>query len=98
MVKEEACCGFSFAIKCGHGLFPLSEVINCHNDVFMTISRNGVDCHEVDCPFVEGPDCDYRVEWCKGGSFLWGKELTAAIVFDYLYAINEDGGPEIAIA
>ena len=61
MVEEEACRHLTFVIKCGHGLDPLSEVINCHNDVFMTVGRDGVDCHEVDFPFAEGPDCDYGV-------------------------------------
>ena len=61
MVEEESCYCFTFAIKCGLGLDPLSEVIDCHNDVFMTISRDRVDCHEVDFPFAEGPDCDYKV-------------------------------------
>ena len=61
MVEEEACYCFTFAIKCGHGLGPLSEVINCHNDVFMTVGRGRIDCHEVDFPFAERPDCDYGV-------------------------------------
>ena len=61
MVEEEAHCCFTFAIKCGHGLDQLSEVFDCHNDVLMTISQDGVDCHEVNYPFVEGPDCDYGV-------------------------------------
>ena len=61
MVEEEACRYFTFAIKCGHGLDLLSELIDCHNDVFMTVSRNGFDCHEVEFPFVEGPNCDYGV-------------------------------------
>ena len=61
MVEEEARCCFTFAIKCGHGLGPLSEVIDCNNDVFMTISRDRVDCDEVNCPFVEGLDCDCEV-------------------------------------
>ena len=56
MVEEEACHCSTFAIKCGHGLGPLSEVIDCHNDVFMTVGLGRVDCHE-----VEGPDCDYGV-------------------------------------
>ena len=56
MVKEEAWCSFSFAIKCGHGFCPLSEVIDYHNDVFMTISQDGVDYHEVDFPFAKGVD------------------------------------------
>ena len=96
MVKEEACCSFGFAIKCGHGLCPLSEVIDYHNDVFMTISQNWVDCHEVNCPFAEGPDYDYGVQWCKGSSCLWGKELTAVTMLDCLYAISKDGRPEVA--
>ena len=61
MVKEEARCGFSFAIKCKHGLFPLSEVIDYHNDVFMAISRDRGDCHEVYFPFAKGVDYDYGV-------------------------------------
>ena len=35
---------------------------------------------------------------CGGESCLWGKKLTAAAMFDCLYAINKDGGPEIASA
>ena len=42
VVKEETCHCFTFAIKCGHGLDPLSEVINCHNDVFMTVAEAGL--------------------------------------------------------
>ena len=59
MVEEEARYCFAFTIKCGHGLGPLSEVIDYHNDIFMTIGRGRVDYHEVDCPFAEGPGCDY---------------------------------------
>ena len=59
MVEEETCCGFSFAIKCGHGFVPLGEVINYHDNVLVAISQNGVDCHDVDFPSAEGPDCDY---------------------------------------
>ena len=54
MVEKEACHHFTFAIKCGHGLDPLSEVINFHNDVFMTVGRGMVYCHEVNLPFAEG--------------------------------------------
>ena len=61
MVEEETHCGFHFAIECGHGLSPLGEVINCHNDVFMTVGRDGVDCHKFIFPFAEGPDCEYGV-------------------------------------
>ena len=32
----------------------------------------------------------------EGGSFLWDRKLTAAAMFDCLYAISKDGGPEIA--
>ena len=31
-----------------------------------------------------------------GGYFFWGKELTAATMLDYLYAISEDIRTEIA--
>ena len=59
MVEEKSRCHFNFAIECGHGLSPLGEVIDCHDDVFVTISRNGVDCHEVDFPFAKGTDYEY---------------------------------------
>ena len=61
MVEEEVHRCFTFEIKCGHGLDPLSEVIDYHNDVFMTIGRDRVDCHEVNCPFAERSDYDYGV-------------------------------------
>ena len=61
MVEEEARYCFNFSIKCGHGLGPLSEVIGCHNDVFMTVGRGRVDNHEVNFPFAKGTDCDYGV-------------------------------------
>ena len=61
MVKEESCRRFTFAIERGHGLGPLSEVINSHNDIFVTIGRGRVYFHEVDFPFTEGTDCDYGV-------------------------------------
>ena len=61
MVEEESHYCFTFAIKCGHGLGPLGEVIDCHNDVFMIVGRDGFYCHEVDFPLAEGLDCDYEV-------------------------------------
>ena len=61
MVEEEESRCLNFAIKCRHGLDPLSEVIDCHNDVFMTIFQDRVDCHEVNFPFAERPDCKYEV-------------------------------------
>ena len=61
MVEEETCYDFNFAIECGHGFIPLGEVIDCHDNILVAISQNRVDGHEVDCPFTEGPDCDYGV-------------------------------------
>ena len=61
MVKEEACHHFTFAIERRHGLDPLSEVINNHYDILMIVGRGRVDCHEVDCPFEKGTDCDHGV-------------------------------------
>ena len=54
MVEEETCRCFTFAIKCGYGLGPLSELINYNNDVFMIVVRGRVDCHEVNYLFAEG--------------------------------------------
>ena len=98
MVEEEPHYYFSFAIKCGHGLSPLSEVIDYHNDVFMTIRRDRFDFHELYCPFAERLDCDYGVLWCRGGSCFWGKDLIAATMLECLYSISEDRRPEVASA
>ena len=66
VVKEEMFRHFTFAIEHGHGLGPLGEVINNHNDIFMTVDWGRVDCHEFDFPFIEGTNCDYGVHRCGG--------------------------------
>ena len=61
MVKEKLCRRSIFAIECVHGLVPLSEVINNHNNVFMSGVRGRSDFHEINHPLAEGTDCDHEM-------------------------------------
>ena len=46
----------------------------------------------------KGPTVTTGCNGARGGSCLWGKELIATEMLDYLYAINKDGGIEIVDA
>jgi hypothetical protein len=54
VVKEKMCCSVSGVVEGGHGFDPLGEVIDCHDDVFVSITRWRVASHEVDAPFAKG--------------------------------------------
>jgi hypothetical protein len=54
VVEEEACCGVSGVVKCRHGFNPLGEVIDCHDDIFVSIVGWRVASHEVYAPFAKG--------------------------------------------
>ena len=55
MVEEEAWRHFTFVIKCGHGLGPLSEVVNYHNDVFMIVGKVGLIVMNLISHLQKGP-------------------------------------------
>jgi hypothetical protein len=54
MIEKEVGHHIYHIVESRHGFIPFGEVVNGHNDVFVTISRWGVACHEVYAPFVEG--------------------------------------------
>ena len=56
MVKEKMCCSVSGVVEGGHGFNSLGEIIDCHNDLFVSISRWRVASHEVYTPFAKGAD------------------------------------------
>ena len=58
MVKKEKCRSINLSIEGRHGLGPLGEVINGHNDIFMVSNRRRVIGHEFNRAFAEGTDCD----------------------------------------
>jgi hypothetical protein len=61
MVEEEVCCSVSGVVKCRHGFNPLSEVIDCDDDVFVSIATRRVASHEVYAPFEKGAGNNDRV-------------------------------------
>jgi hypothetical protein len=54
VVKEKMHCCVSGVVEGRHGFSPLGEVIDCHDDVFVSISRWRVASHEVYAPFAKG--------------------------------------------
>jgi hypothetical protein len=53
MIKEKTCCS---VLEGRHGFNPLGEVIDCNDNVFVSIARRGVASHEVYAPFAKGAD------------------------------------------
>ena len=90
MIEKYESCSFSHTIEYWHGFNPLTEVINNHNDVFMVVDRRRVTSHEVNFPFAEGTECDDMM--CP---YIWGKDMEIVTLFNYMDAIDKDGGPKI---
>jgi hypothetical protein len=53
VVKEKMRCYVSDVFEGRHGFSPLGEVICCHNNVLVSISRWRVSSHEVNAPFTK---------------------------------------------
>jgi hypothetical protein len=53
VVKEKTRCGVSGVVEGGHSFCPFGEVIDCDNNVFVTIVGGGITSHEVDAPFTK---------------------------------------------
>ena len=61
MIEYEHCYSFPGVIKCRHRLGPFSELIHNYNDVSMPPDRVRVTCHEVNAPFGEWTNINYRM-------------------------------------
>jgi hypothetical protein len=42
VVKEKTCCSVSGVVEGGHSFSPFGEVIDSHNNVFVTIAGGGL--------------------------------------------------------
>jgi hypothetical protein len=60
VVEEKTCCYVKGVVKCVHGFGPLSEVIDFHDIVLVSITGWRITSHEINSPFTEGDDGD---EW-----------------------------------
>jgi hypothetical protein len=58
VIKEKMCCCVNDVVEGEHGFNPLGEVIDCHNNVFVSIVGWRVISHEVNAPFAKGADSD----------------------------------------
>jgi hypothetical protein len=59
---------FSGVVKGGNSFHPFCEVIDCDNNVFMSIAGWGVTSHEFNAPFIEGvgsKDWVKKSRWCS---------------------------------
>jgi hypothetical protein len=54
VIKEKMRYNVSGVVEGGHGFSPFCEVINCDNNVFVSIAGWGITSHEVDAPFTKG--------------------------------------------
>ena len=62
MVENEKCHCVNLTIECRHGLDPLGEIIDSHNDVVVATGRGSITCHEVNLPLTEGTNYDHRMQ------------------------------------
>jgi hypothetical protein len=61
MIEYEQCYSYPGVIKCRHHLGPFSEIVHSYNDVSMPPDRVRVTCHEVNAPFGEWTNENYRM-------------------------------------
>ena len=61
MIEYEQFYSFPCVIECRHRLGPFSEVRHNYDDVSMPLDRVRATCHEVNAPFCEGTNGNYRV-------------------------------------
>jgi hypothetical protein len=68
VVKEKMRCSVSNVVEGGHGFNPFSEIIDFHDNVFVSIARWRVASNEVYDPFAKGVGSNDWVEksrWCS---------------------------------
>jgi hypothetical protein len=58
VVKEKTRCSVSSVVEGRHSFNPLGEVIDCNDDVFVSIARQRVASHEFYAPFAKGVSSD----------------------------------------
>jgi hypothetical protein len=54
MVEEKTHCCVSDVVKCVHGFNLFGKVIDCQDNLLVSITRWRMESHEVYAPFTEG--------------------------------------------
>ena len=62
VIKEKMRYSVNDVVEGGHGFNPFCKVIDCDNNVFVSIARWGITSHEVNTPFTKGADSN---DWVK---------------------------------
>jgi hypothetical protein len=61
VIENEKCCTFSHIVECRHRRGPFRERIHGYDNVSMPPGRVTVIGHEIDTPFSERSNGNYRV-------------------------------------
>jgi hypothetical protein len=94
VVEEKMRCGVSGVVEGGHSFSPFGEVIDSHNNVFVTIAGGGITSHKVNAPFTKGACGNDRVKKSGGSAGFVGIELTLLTSFHGMNAIMKQGRPK----
>jgi hypothetical protein len=95
VIKEKMHCSVSSVVEGGHIFNPFCEVMDCDNNVFVSIARWGITSHEVNAPFTKGAgsnDWVKKKRWC---SCFVGVKLTFLASLHSMNAIVKQFRPKI---
>jgi hypothetical protein len=98
VVKEKMRCGVSSVFEGGHRFYPFGKVIDCDNNVFVSIARGGMISHEVDAPFTKRDGSDdwmKKSRWCSG---FVGIKMTLLASFHGVNEIVKQGRPKVTFS
>jgi hypothetical protein len=98
MVKEKTRCSVSGVVEGGHSFSPFGEVIDSHNNVFVTIAGGGITSHKVNAPFTKGAYSDDWVKKSGGSTGFVGIELTLLTAFHNMNAIMKQGRTKVTVS
>jgi hypothetical protein len=89
-------CNVSGVVEGGHGFNPFCEVIDCDNNVFVSIVGWGVTSHEVDASFTKGACSNDWVEKSRWCSCFVDLKITFIASLHDMNAIVKQCGPKIS--
>jgi hypothetical protein len=95
VIKEKMGYGVSSVVEGRHGFIPLGEVINCDNDIFVSITGWGITSHEVNAPFTNGACGNDWVEKSRWCSCFVGVKLTFITSLHNMNAIVKQCRPKV---
>jgi hypothetical protein len=95
LVEHEEGCSLPIRVYSRHGLDPLSEVFDDHDNILVPPSRSWVAIDEIYLPLVEGTDNN---DWVKRGwvrAHFLSEHLAGVKLLNHFNDIFKDSGPEI---